>query len=334
MRKHISFFFSVLFLAIATNAQQKGKDSQLTGENKTVLITESSLVSIAKKLQKFKEERNKKLISNNFEQTRQANFNDNYLEKALLQQEIERLNNQLNQYQLVSKQPQKSFTNDYYIDRINDLQNQLFELRKLLNNFMEEDKQNIITIPERKVVETEKSVLTNNKKNQKTIEQRIDTLYIALNNADKKDSIFYVSQTSILKKQLNELTNKINKPVEELSSKNLTVTVPLNDYKKQLFFDNNKISLKETDMFVLSEILNLINQHDNLDVLIKGFASNTGSPIYNENLSLLRTESVKKALIRLGVHPSRILTQYHGIDYAEANEALARRVDLSLLKKQ
>jgi outer membrane protein OmpA-like peptidoglycan-associated protein len=130
------------------------------------------------------------------------------------------------------------------------------------------------------------------------------------------------------------LTNKINKPVEELSSKNLTVTVPLNDYKKQLFFDNNKISLKETDMFVLSEILNLINQHDNLDVLIKGFASNTGSPIYNENLSLLRTESVKKALIRLGVHPSRILTQYHGIDYAEANEALARRVDLSLLKKQ
>jgi outer membrane protein OmpA-like peptidoglycan-associated protein len=334
MRKHISFFFSVLFLAIATNAQQKGKDSQLTGENKTVLITESSLVSIAKKLQKFKEERNKKLISNNFEQTRQANFNDNYLEKALLQQEIERLNNQLNQYQLVSKQPQKSFTNDYYIDRINDLQNQLFELRKLLNNFMEEDKQNIITIPERKVVETEKSVLTNNKKNQKTIEQRIDTLYIALNNADKKDSIFYVSQISILKKQLNELTNKINKPVEELSSKNLTVTVPLNDYKKQLFFDNNKISLKETDMFVLSEILNLINQHDNLDVLIKGFASNTGSPIYNENLSLLRTESVKKALIRLGVHPSRILTQYHGIDYAEANEALARRVDLSLLKKQ
>ncbi len=44
-----------------------------------------------------------------------------------------------------------------------------------------------------------------------------------------------------------------------------------------------------------------------------------------------RTESVKKALINKGVHPTRILTQYHGIDYLSTSESLARRVDIELL---
>jgi outer membrane protein OmpA-like peptidoglycan-associated protein len=44
-----------------------------------------------------------------------------------------------------------------------------------------------------------------------------------------------------------------------------------------------------------------------------------------------RTESVKKALMLRGIHPNRILTQYHGIDYTAATEADARRVEISFL---
>jgi len=44
-----------------------------------------------------------------------------------------------------------------------------------------------------------------------------------------------------------------------------------------------------------------------------------------------RTESVKKALINKGVHPTRILTQYHGIDYQATSNVEARRVDVELL---
>jgi outer membrane protein OmpA-like peptidoglycan-associated protein len=60
---------------------------------------------------------------------------------------------------------------------------------------------------------------------------------------------------------------------------------------------------------------------------LKGFASK-GNPVYNQNLSLQRTENVKNIWLK-GIHPSRILTQYHGIDYG-AKEELARRVELSL----
>jgi hypothetical protein len=50
-------------------------------------------------------------------------------------------------------------------------------------------------------------------------------------------------------------------------------------------------------------------------------------------LSLQRTENVKKYLVKKGIHPSRILTQYHGIDYGATKEELARRVELSLLSE-
>jgi outer membrane protein OmpA-like peptidoglycan-associated protein len=57
-------------------------------------------------------------------------------------------------------------------------------------------------------------------------------------------------------------------------------------------------------------------------VYLKGFASNKGNPVYNQNLSLQRTENVKKYLVKKGIHPSRILTQYHGIDYGATKEEL------------
>jgi hypothetical protein len=53
--------------------------------------------------------------------------------------------------------------------------------------------------------------------------------------------------------------------------------------------------------------------------------------LYNQNLSLQRTENVKKYLVKKGIHP-RILTQYHG-NYGATKEELARRVELSLLSE-
>jgi outer membrane protein OmpA-like peptidoglycan-associated protein len=66
--------------------------------------------------------------------------------------------------------------------------------------------------------------------------------------------------------------------------------------------------------------------------VFKGFASNKGNPVYNQNLSLQRTENVKKYLVKKGIHPSRILTQYM-LDYGATKEELARRVELSLLSE-
>jgi outer membrane protein OmpA-like peptidoglycan-associated protein len=43
------------------------------------------------------------------------------------------------------------------------------------------------------------------------------------------------------------------------------------------------------------------------------------------------TENVKKYLIEKGIHPSRILSQYYGIDYASKTEKKARRVTISYI---
>jgi outer membrane protein OmpA-like peptidoglycan-associated protein len=64
--------------------------------------------------------------------------------------------------------------------------------------------------------------------------------------------------------------------------------------------------------------------------VFKGFASNKGNPVYNQNLSLQRTENKKNIWLKK-IHPSRILTQYHGIDYGATKEELARRVELSFI---
>ena len=106
------------------------------------------------------------------------------------------------------------------------------------------------------------------------------------------------------------------------------------DYKKQIFFENNRFNIRNTDIITINELVEIISSNDKIDILIKGFASNKGTPIQNEKLSMLRAESVKKELIRAGVHTSRIHTQYHGIDYGATNEALARRVDINLLVKR
>lgn len=103
------------------------------------------------------------------------------------------------------------------------------------------------------------------------------------------------------------------------------------DYEKRVFFANNSTSLSPAATQSVQEIYDLLNSHENLDVVVKGFASNTGNIKQNETLSMQRTEAIKKALILRGVHPNRVLTQYHGIDYSAQNAANARRVELSFL---
>jgi outer membrane protein OmpA-like peptidoglycan-associated protein len=76
----------------------------------------------------------------------------------------------------------------------------------------------------------------------------------------------------------------------------------------------------------LDEVVTILKSKNRC--VFKGFASNKGNPVYNQNLSLQRTENV---MVKKGIHPSRILTQYHGIDYGATKEELARRVELSFI---
>lgn len=101
-------------------------------------------------------------------------------------------------------------------------------------------------------------------------------------------------------------------------------------YIKKVFFDNNSKEINQDQTAALDQVIDAMLEAGSIDVFLKGFASKKGSAAYNQNLSFLRTESVKRYLIAKGIHPSRILSQFHGIDY-EATEADSRRVDATFI---
>lgn len=97
---------------------------------------------------------------------------------------------------------------------------------------------------------------------------------------------------------------------------------------QNILFDNNSAVINSSYFDTLDQLVILSNSNSKIDIQLKGFASKTGNVSYNEKLSLERTESVKKYLIDKGIHPTRILSQHHGIDYASKKEENARRVTI------
>lgn len=106
--------------------------------------------------------------------------------------------------------------------------------------------------------------------------------------------------------------------------------------KGTVFFATASSKLSETARTTLKGISHWLLQYDRIDVLVTGFASNKGNPVYNETLSQNRTEAVKKYLMEQGIHADRIFTEYHGIDYEPTDPQQAQRADILMIvrKKQ
>ena len=70
--------------------------------------------------------------------------------------------------------------------------------------------------------------------------------------------------------------------------------------------------------------------------MIEGFTDNVGSNTYNLQLSQARADSVRHALVREGVEPSRIQTLGLGEDHpvadnnTPASQAMNRRVEVTV----
>jgi outer membrane protein OmpA-like peptidoglycan-associated protein len=157
------------------------------------------------------------------------------------------------------------------------------------------------------------------------LERKIDSLFAT----NKK--IVYATNNQPLEIKPSKLVTKTD--TVYLKNKNISTYDLLNskfsDFQEKVYFTNNssKIVMFED----VNSIVTLLNSNENLDVYLKGFASNKGNAIYNQELSFKRTEAIKRYLISNGIHPSRILSQFHGIDYESKNEKEARRVEMSFI---
>jgi len=80
----------------------------------------------------------------------------------------------------------------------------------------------------------------------------------------------------------------------------------------QVHFDHDEFDLSPDMEARLKKLLLHLNQNSGLRIMLGGHTDSNGANDYNMNLSELRALEVKNYLIRSGLHPGRILTQWFG----------------------
>lgn len=105
-----------------------------------------------------------------------------------------------------------------------------------------------------------------------------------------------------------------------------------------LNFDNDKSTLNEKYLPEISKISNYLKSNPSLKIIISGHTDNQGSKEYNLQLSIKRAQSIKSALIKKGIHISRILaigkgeTEPLAPNDSEENRFKNRRIEIEIYK--
>jgi len=79
-----------------------------------------------------------------------------------------------------------------------------------------------------------------------------------------------------------------------------------------ILFDVNKATIKPSSMGVLNDIVKMMKDHSDLKFSVEGHTDSDGDDKSNQILSEQRAESVKKALVDLGIDASRLQTKGWG----------------------
>jgi len=110
------------------------------------------------------------------------------------------------------------------------------------------------------------------------------------------------------------------------------------DLMTQVHFDHDRFELSPDMEARLKKLLLHLQKKPRLRLMLGGHTDSVGGDDYNMNLSELRTLEVKNYLLRNGLHPSRILTQWFGPHRPAADNStpegryLNRRVVIELIR--
>ena len=103
-----------------------------------------------------------------------------------------------------------------------------------------------------------------------------------------------------------------------------------------MLFDLNKAELKPAAYRNIRQLAEFLRENPTRKVLIEGFTDSSGSAAYNLQLSELRAQSVKRALVKEGVDFNSINTVGFGKDYpvadndTPASRSMNRRVEVTV----
>ena len=101
-----------------------------------------------------------------------------------------------------------------------------------------------------------------------------------------------------------------------------------------VLFDTNQAQLKSGGIRNLQKLAEFVRQYPQRKMMIEGFTDSTGSDVRNQELSEQRANSVRSALLDMGVSNERIMTRGYGPAYPVASNdnaagrQLNRRVEI------
>jgi outer membrane protein OmpA-like peptidoglycan-associated protein len=103
-----------------------------------------------------------------------------------------------------------------------------------------------------------------------------------------------------------------------------------------VLFDYNKSELKPAAQGDIGKLAAFLQENPDRKAIVEGYTDSTGSAAYNQTLSERRANSVRAALVRMGVDPTRIVAQGYGKEYPVADNtsnsgrAMNRRVEVTI----
>ena len=106
--------------------------------------------------------------------------------------------------------------------------------------------------------------------------------------------------------------------------------------RDRILFDVGKANLNPGSQASLQKLAEILNKYEKTEVTVAGHTDNTGSAIYNQQLSKRRANGVRLSLTQRGVVPSRLSAMGFGFDRPIAPNAtskgrsLNRRVELHI----
>ena len=160
-----------------------------------------------------------------------------------------------------------------------------------------------------------------------------------IDSLQRQVSLLSAPETAIEKKdEIVRLNNEIDQAQDSLiASAALTpeakeIVKRYGTSEMQIFFDNDKSEVSSVYQSEVESAATVLKKNPQLGVVLKGYASPSGSPKYNYDLSMRRNEAVKRMLIDYGVFPDQISSVFYGEDKSSSAKN-ARRVEIKFIIK-
>ncbi|RON54873.1 OmpA family protein [Pseudomonas frederiksbergensis] len=103
-----------------------------------------------------------------------------------------------------------------------------------------------------------------------------------------------------------------------------------------VLFATDRADLKSSGLVNINKLAQFLQENPDRKVIVEGYTDSTGSAGHNQTLSERRADSVRTALVKMGVDPARIVAQGYGKEYPVAENtsvsgrAMNRRVEVTI----